>query len=49
MIAAGVVWTLCNLIGSIWVERRVRRLERAERERELAENSTIIRRPRRIA
>jgi hypothetical protein len=46
---AGAVWTVVSCAGTAWElwqqRRRLAKLEEAEREREEAENSTIIRRP----
>ncbi len=49
LFALGMAYTIGGFVWSVGVERRMRRLESAEREREDAENSTIIRRPRGIA
>lgn len=52
LVVLGGVWTVATTVWSLWVQRRIFRLERvtsrldqSDFEREMAENSTVVSRP----
>ena len=45
LVVLGGAWTALNVAWSVWMQRRVERLEAADMEREVAENSTVVLRP----